>query len=382
MDFSLSEDERAIQETFARFADAEIAPRAAAIDEAHEFPTELFKKVGALGFFRMRYPEEVGGLGLGFVPYCLAVEELARGSMPVAAACSMQSLMATHFLHELGNADVKERLFKPALDGAKIGAICMTEPNAGSDLHGMQTRAKAVAGGWALTGQKMWVTSAPLADFFTVFAKAAAPGENEEKITIFLVEKGSQGLHVGRAIEKLGVRPLITSELAFDECFVPDSQRLCAVGEGEKHLRKILAQIRIMTGALGLGIARAALDAAVQYSNERKQFGKPIGSFQAIQMRLADMGTELEAARHLVRYAAWLVDQGKPHHKEAAMAKLFATEAAAAICEHTSRIFASYGFAMEYPAQRFLRDVRFLLIGGGTSEILKLIIAKEVAGRG
>ncbi|MBM3509154.1 MAG: acyl-CoA dehydrogenase [Alphaproteobacteria bacterium] len=382
MDFSLTDDERAIQETFARFADAEIAPKAAQIDEAHEFPTALFKKVGELGFFRMRYPESVGGLGLGFVPYCLAVEELARGSMAVAAACAMQSLMATHFLHELGNADIKERLFKPALDGDKIGAICMTEPNAGSDLHGMRTRAKAVAGGWSLTGQKMWVTSAPLADFFTVFAKAAALGENEEKITIFLVEKGSQGLHVGRAIEKMGVKPLITSELAFDECFVPESQRLSVVGEGEKHLRKILAQIRIMTGALGLGIARAALDAAVQYSNERKQFGKPIGSFQAIQMRLADMGTELEAARHLVRYAAWLVDRGQPHHKEAAMAKLFATETAAAICEHTSRIFASYGFAMEYPAQRFLRDVRFLLIGGGTSEILKLIIAKEVAGRG
>ncbi|MDE0717930.1 MAG: acyl-CoA dehydrogenase family protein, partial [Rhodospirillaceae bacterium] len=249
------------------------------------------------------------------------------------------------------------------------------EPNAGSDLHGMNTRAAKADGGWRLNGQKMWVTSAPVADFFTVFAKAG----DEDRITIFLVERDFDGLQVGRAIEKLGVRALPTSELSFDNCFVPDSHQLCEVGEGETHLRKILARIRIMTGAMGIGIARAALDDAVRYAGERKQFGKPINRFQAVQMRLADMGTDLEAARHLVAHAAQLCDAGLPHHKEAAMAKLFASEAAARICEHASRIFASYGFAMEYPAQRYLRDVRFLLIGGGTSEILKLVIAKEVS---
>ncbi len=371
----LPEEIRAIQEMFARFADERIKPRAEEIDEKHEFPRDLFEEIGELGFFKMRYPESVGGLDLGLMPFCLAVEELARGSMSVAGCCSMQALMGTHFLHGLANDEIKERLLLPALDGKKIGGICMTEPNAGSDLHGMSTRATRTNEGWKINGQKMWVTQAPNADFFTVFAKA---GE-EDGITIFLVERDFEGLEVGKSIEKLGARGLPTGELAFNDCLVPDSHRLCEVGEGEDHLRKILARIRIMTGAMGLGIARAAMDDAVEYAAERKQFGKPINRFQAIQMRIADMGTDLEASRHLVMHAASLSDEGKPHHKEAAMAKLFATEAAARICEHASRIYASYGFAMEYPAQRYLRDVRFLLIGGGTSEILKLIIAKQIS---
>jgi butyryl-CoA dehydrogenase len=375
--FDIPEEHRAIAETFARFADEQVTPRAEAIDEAHEFPRELFLRVGELGFFRMRYPEEAGGLSLGLLPFCAAVEELARGSMSLAACCSMQALMGTNFLFQLGSPEIKQRLFEPALDGKKIGAICMTEPNAGSDLHGMTTRATKTQDGWLLNGQKMWVSSAPFADFFTVFAKAGEEGG----LTIFLVERDFKGLAVGKAIEKLGVRGLPTSELSFIDCFVPESHRLCAVGEGEMHLRKILAQIRIMTGAMGVGIARAALASALAYSAERKQFGRPIAQFQAIQLRLAEMGTSLEAAKHLVRYAAWLHDAGKPHHKEASMAKLFASEAAAEICEHASRIYASYGFAMEYPAQRYLRDVRFLLIGGGTSEILKLMIAREL-GKG
>ncbi len=375
MDFELSEEVRQIRDTFARYVDERLAPRAAEIDEAHEFPRQAFDEIGALGFFRMLYPEDVGGLGLGMVPYCLAVEELARGSLSVAGCVSMQSLMATYFLHELGNDDIKERLFRPALDGAKIGAICMTEPNAGSDLHGITTRAVEAPGGWRLSGQKMWVTSAPVADFFTVFAKAG----NEDKLTIFLVERDFEGLAIGRAIDKMGVWALITSEISFDECFIPDSHRLCEIGEGEAHLRKILAQVRILTGALGIGIARAALDAAVRYAGERNQFGRPINSFQAIQLKLAEMGTDLEAARQLVLYAAWLSDTGRPHRKEAAMAKLFASEKAAEICDKAARIYASYGYAMEYPIQRYLRDVRFLLIGGGTSDILKITIARDMS---
>ncbi len=377
MDFALTEEMRAIQATFARFSDQEIAPKAEAIDAAHAFPHAAFKAIGELGFFRMRYPEAAGGLDLGLLPFCLAVEEIARGSMSVAGCVSMQALMATHFVHELGNEEIHQRLLEPAFDGEKIGAICMTEPDAGSDLHSIATKAVAVDGGWRLNGQKMWVTSAPVADFFTVFAKA---GE-EEKLTIFLVERDFEGLAIGRAIEKMGVWAMLTSEIAFDDCFVPQSHQLCEVGEGEAHLRKILAQIRIMTGAMGVGIARAALEAGLRYAAERKQFGKAINRFQAIQLKLAEMGTDLEAARHLVRFAAWAKDSGLPHHKEAAMAKLFATETAATICDKTSRIFASYGYAMEYPAQRYLRDVRFLLIGGGTSEILKLIIAKELSSQ-
>ena len=375
MDFELTAEQKQVREAFARFADERIAPQAAALDAAHEFPRQLFGELGRLGLFAMRYPEDVGGSGTGLAEFCLALEEIARGSLSVAGCAAMQSLMGTKFLHMLGNADILERLFKPALRGEKIGAICMTEPNAGSDLEGIATHARKVPGGYALNGQKTWVTSAPVADFFTVFAKA---GE-EKKLTIFLVERSFKGLHIGRAIEKMGVWALPTSELSFDDCFVPDSHRLSREeGDGEGHLRKTLAEIRIITGAMANGVARAALDAAVRYAAERRQFGKAINRYQAIQMKLAEMATGLEAAANLVHRAAWLRDAGKPHHKEAAMAKLFASETAAAVCDQAARVFASYGYAMEYPVQRYLRDVRFTLIGGGTSEILKLVIAKEV----
>lgn len=376
MNFELTDQQKAVRDTFTRFCDERIAPQAAALDEAHAFPRELFEELANLGFFGMRYPEDVGGTGMALVEFCLALTEIARGSLSLAAAVAMQSLMGTKFLHMLGNADIIERLFKPALEGKKIAAICMTEPNAGSDLNSIATTAKKVDSGYVLNGQKTWITSAPLADFFTVFAKA---GE-EKKLTIFLVERSFKGLRVGREIHKMGVWALPTSEVSFDACFVPDSHRLSREeGDGEGHLRKTLAEIRIITGAMGLGIARAALDEAVRYSSERMQFGKPINRFQAIQLKLAEMATELEAATHLVYYAAWLRDADLPHHKQAAMAKLFASEAAATICDQAARVLASYGYAMEYPVQRYLRDVRFLLIGGGTSEILKLIVAKELS---
>lgn len=375
MNFELSDEQKAVRDTFARFCNERIAPQAAALDEARTFPHALFQELAGLGFFGMRYPEEVGGTGMGLTEFCLALSEVARGCMSLAGAAAMQSLMGTKFLHMLGNADIIERLFKPALRGEKIAAICMTEPNAGSDLGGIATTATKVEGGYRINGQKTWITSAPVADFFTVFARA---GE-EKKLTIFLVERGFKGLIVGREIHKMGVLALPTSEVAFDDCFVPDSHRLShEEGDGEAHLKKTLAEIRIITGAMGLGVAQAALDEAVRYASERKQFGKPIDRFQAIQMKLAEMATGLEAATHLVYYAAWLRDNDRPHHKQAAMAKLFATETAATICDQAARVLASYGYAMEYPVQRYLRDVRFTLIGGGTSEILKLIIAKEV----
>jgi butyryl-CoA dehydrogenase len=376
MNFDLSDDQRAIRDAFARFVDQRVVPQAAALDEAKAFPRELFSELGALGFFGLRYPESVGGSGLRLPEFALALEEIARGSMSLAGAAAMQSLMGTKFLHLLGNTDIVERLLKPALKGDKVGAVCMTEPNAGSDLDGIATSARQVDGGYVLNGQKTWVTSAPVADFFTVFAKA---GE-ARKLTIFLVERNFKGVVVGREIHKMGVWALPTSQLAFDGCFVPDSHRLSKEeGDGEQHLRRLLAEIRIITGAMALGVARAALDAARQYAGERAQFGKPINRFQAIQLKLAEMATALESAVHLVRYAAWLHAAGKPHHKEAAMAKLHATETAASVCDQAARVFASYGYAMEYPVQRYLRDVRFTLIGGGTSEILKLIIAKELS---
>jgi len=376
MDFELSTEQMAVRETFARFSDSTIAPVASALDEAGEFPRDIFGQLAALGFFGIRYPQSVGGSGMELVSFCLALEEISRGSLAVAGCAAMQSLMGTDFLFRLGSETLHERLLLPALQGEKVGAICMTEPDAGSDLGSIRTLATRVAGGYRLNGQKMWVTSAPVADFFTVFARAG----DHQQLTIFLLEKDFAGLTVGRPIEKMGVRALPTSELALDDCFVPDSHRLShEEGDGEEHLRQILSEIRIITGAMALGVGRAALDEAVRYAGERHQFGKPINRFQAVQLRLAEMATELEAARHLVYYAAWCKDSGRAVRRHSAMAKLFATEAATKVCDQAARVLASYGFAMEYPVQRYLRDVRFTLIGGGTSDILKLIIAKELS---
>ena len=376
MDFRLSEEQQAVRDNFARFINEQVIPHADELDQAHEFPSGPFRQLGELGFFGMRYPAEVGGADMDLISFCLALAEISRGSMSLAGCAAMQSLMGTKFLHMLGNDDIQERLFRPALQGEKIGAICMTEPNAGSDLGGIATRAEKVDGGYRLNGQKMWVTSAPVADFFTVFARSG----KENLLTIFLVERDFEGLDVGRAIDKMGVWALPTSELSLSDCFVPDSHRLSKEeGDGETHLRRLLAEIRIITGAMALGGGRAALEEAIRYAGDRKQFGKPINRFQAIQLKLAEMATDMQAAEHLVLYVAWLADSGQPHHKEAAMAKLFASEAAARVCDQAARILASYGYAMEYPVQRFLRDIRFTLIGGGTSEILKLIIAKELS---
>jgi butyryl-CoA dehydrogenase len=372
MNFKLTEEQQAIQETFDRFAREKLKPKAEAIDEAGEFPAEAFRQVGDLGYFGMRYPVEAGGSGADVVSYCLASEALAYGSLSVAAACAMQSLMGTYFLHRFGTDEQKKTLFLPALEGKKIGTICITEPDAGSDLSNISTQAVKEGNEWVLDGRKMWITQAPVADFFTVFARV------EGVLHVFLVNKGTPGLVVGRNIQKMGVKASVTSEVSFDGCRIPEDALLGEPGQGEKYLREILNEIRVMTGALAIGTARAALEDSLAYARERVQFGKPISKFQAIKLMFAEMATDLEAARQLVLYAAWRSDQGEKNTKQAAMAKLFASEAALTVCDKAARVLASYGYAMEYPIQRYLRDIRFTLIGGGTSEILKLIIAKEV----
>jgi butyryl-CoA dehydrogenase len=373
MDFTLTEEQRNVQETFRRLTDERILPRAQAIDEAGEFPRDEFRAVGDLGFFGMRYPEEVGGTEQDVVTYCLAVEELARGSLSVAAACTMQSLMGTYFLYRSGDASIHDEFLRPALAGERIGTICFTEPDAGSDLGAIATRAERQGDEWIITGSKTWITSAPVADFFTVWAKTS-----DKEISPFLVPCETRGLVVGRRIPKMGVRASVTSEVSLEECRVPTRFRLAEEGQGRRVLEEILEKIRLMTGALALGAGQGALDAAVAYAGERVQFGKPIKAFQAIKLRLAEMATKLEAARRLVQYGAWRDDQGLPSRKEAAMAKLFASETGLEVCDGAARVLASYGYAEEYPVERYLRDVRFTLIGGGTSEILKLVIAKEI----
>ncbi len=374
MDFSLTDDQQCLRDTFSRFCDEQIKPRAAQIDEDATFPTELFAKLAELGFFGLRYPESLGGVNLDLMSYCLVIAEIARGSLSLAAVAAMQSMMGTYFLHELGNDDIHTRLLKPAIQGKKIGAICITEPQAGSDLSAISTSAEKVAGGYQLNGQKTWVTSAPVADFFTVFARAG----DERKLTIFLVEKEFPGLKVGREIPKMGTWAAPACEVFFDQCVVPETHRLGQEGEGEHRLRDVLVDIRIMTGALAIGVARAALDDAMHYAATREQFGRPINRFQAIQAKLADMATNLEAATRMVHFAAWLRDCDQPCVTEAAMAKMFATERAVEICDQATRIFGSYGYAREFSAQRYFRDIRFTLYGGGTTEILQGLIARNL----
>jgi len=375
MDFELSEEQRSIRNAFRRLVDEKITPEAAAIDAAGEFPREAFHAVGGLGFFGMRYPEEVGGTGHDVLTYCLVVEELARGSLSVAAACTMQSLMGTYFLYRSGNPTLLDEFFRPALAGELVGTICFTEPEAGSDLSAIKTAAVRDGDDWRISGRKTWITSAPVADFFTVWAKIS-----EKELAPFLVPRDTPGLSVGRSIPKMGVRASVTSEVSFDECRVPGHHLLVEEGNGRAVLDEVLEKIRLMTGALALGAGQAACDAALTYAGERVQFGKPIKAFQAVKMRLADMATELEAARRLVHYGAWREDRGLPNRKEAAMAKLFASETGLKVCDGAARVLASYGYAEEFPIERHLRDVRFTLIGGGTSELLKLIIAKEICG--
>ena len=377
MDFSFTEEQELFRKAVHDFVEKEVRPVARELDECGEFPLVLFKHCGELGYFGLRYPEAAGGLGADFTTFCLMAEEIARGSLSLAAAVSMQGLMGTDFVYRFGTDDHKTRLLAPALHGAKIGTIAMTEPDFGSDLGGIMTRAVRDGDGWMLSGRKMWITSATVADFFTVAAKTD-PAAGFKGIDMFLVEKNMKGLSVGKRIEKMGVRASETSEVILENVRVPNENLLGQQGTGFKNLGAILAEIRTMTGALALGLGQAALDASIQYSHDRVQFGKPIGAYQAIAHKIAEMGTQLEAARGLVYRAAGLVDTRQPDMKLASMAKLFATEAANKAADECTRIFGSYGFAMEYDAQRYFRDARFLLYGGGTSEILRGIIAKEL----
>jgi butyryl-CoA dehydrogenase len=377
MEFALSEEQALFRKSVRDFVEREVIPAAREIDEQDEFPWELFRRCGRLGFFALRYPEASGGLGADPLTFILMVEELARGSLALASIVGMQALNGTDILYHLGTEAQKQRWLVPALSGDAIGAIAITEPDAGSDIGGITTQARAESEGWVIRGRKMWITSATVADFFIVAAKTD-PTLRSQGIDLFLVEKDRPGLAVGRKIDKLGTRGSPTSELILDDVRVPADSRLGLPGSGFQHLRRTLAEIRAMTGALGLGLGQAALEASLKYAGERSQFGRPIAAFQAIAHKLAGMGTQLEAARWLVYRAAWEAARSQPDVKLGAMAKLFATEMANHLADEATRIFGSYGYAMEYDAQRYYRDARFLLYGAGTSEILLSLIAKEM----
>lgn len=370
--------EELLRRKISKFVDNELIPAAREIDEKDEFPWDMFKKVGELGAYGMRYPREFGGARANNTMFCILCEELARGSMAVAAFTAMQCLMGTNFIFKYGTKEHKEKLFKPAIEGEKVVAFALTEPEAGTDLFGgVRTTAQKNGDVYVINGMKTWITNAPYADCFTVLCQTDKE-KGAKGLNFFLIEKDTPGLSVSPKFSKLGTRGTAISEIAFDNCRIPLENRLGAEGRGITNLAAILAEIRTMTAALSLGLARAAFDASLQYSKERIQFGKTIGKFQAIQMKIATMATEIEASKLLLYNTTRMLDEGKKCVKEASMAKYFISEVACRAADEATRIFGAYAYSMEYPIQRFYRDTRFLLYGGGTSEILQTIIAREM----
>ena len=380
MDFSIPPQHEIFRRTVIEFVEKEVTPRVSEMEERREIPREFYARMGDLGFFGLRYPEQYGGAGADSLMFAIFLEEMARGYISLAAAAMMQCLMGTNFIYRFGTEEQRQRLLVPAIRGEKIGTIAMTEPGAGSDLGAITTRAVREGDSYIIDGTKSWITSATRADFFTVAAKTNPdPKAGFKGIDMFLVEKGTKGLSVGKRIHKLGVLASETSELILEDVRVPQENLFGGKeGFGFAALREMLNEIRVMTGALGLGLARAARDESIQYAQQRMAFGKKIGDFQAIQHKLADMEIGIELSRLAVNYGAWLIDQKQACNKEAAIAKLFATEAGVRAADEATRIFGAYGMAMEMTPQRLFRDGRFLLYGGGTSEILRNIIAKEL----
>ena len=375
---AFSAEQEEFRRAVARFVDAEVVPQAEAIDERGEFPTTLFQRIGELGYFGLRYPETYGGAGSDMVTYCLCAEELARGSLSLAAAVAMQSLMGTYFIYKYGSEDLRQRYLVPALSGKVVATFALTEPNAGSDVANIATRAERRGDGYVLRGTKTWVTSAPVADVITVAAKTSAE-RGMKSIALFLLDRRAMtGITLGKKIEKMSVRASETGEIVLEDVEVPASHLLGGETGGVEKVGTILSEIRVMTAALSVGLARAAYQAALDYARQRTAFGKPIVEHQAIGFKLADMLTSIYGATVLTYQVAAQLDAGRAVTREAAMAKLTASEMAVRVTDEASRIFASYGLAMEYPIQRYFRDARFLLPGGGTSEILRLIIGRDL----
>lgn len=368
--------EEMIRKSFARFTDEEIIPKAREMDEADQFPRWMFEKIAKTGAFGIRYPRSIGGAGGNTTQFCIMVEELARGSMSVAAFTAMQCLMGTNFLFEYGTPEQHERLLKPAMRGEKVASFALTEADAATDLANVKTTARADGDDWLINGSKTWITNAPVADFFTVLCQTDK-AKGLRGLDFFLIERGTPGLYVSKKFEKLGTRATEIAELAFTDVRLPHENRLGKEGQGVGNLMRILAVIRVMTAALSLGLARAAYDQSTRYAMQRTQFKKHIGSFQLIQQKIANMATEIWAS-HLMTYTtAGMIDKGQRPLKEASMAKYYASEVACRCADEATRIFGAYSYSMEYDVQRYYRDCRFLLFGGGTSEILQTIISRE-----
>lgn len=378
MDFSLSKEQEMIRSMVREFAVNVIAPQAIAIDKEAKFPEDIFKQMGELGLMGIPFPEEYGGAGGDTISYALAAEEIARvcGSTGLSYAAAV-SLGATP-IYLFGTEEQKRNYLTPLAKGYALGAFGLTEPNAGSDAGGTKTTAVKENDHYIISGEKCFITNASYAKTIIVTAVTGKNEKGRPVISAFIVPTDAKGITITDNYDKMGVRGSNTAEVVLDQVQVSESQVL---GEPQKGFKQFLSTLdggRISIGALGVGIAQASLDKSLQYAKERKQFGKSISSFQAIQFKLADMAMEIELARNMVLKAAWLKDQGKPFSKEAAYAKLFATETAVRAADQAIQIHGGYGYMREYEVERYLRDAKLLVIGEGTSEIQRVVIARQL----
>ena len=377
MNFQESESVLMVRQTVRDFADKNIRPHLMDWDESQHFPVELFKKMGEQGFMGVLVPVEYGGSGLGYFEYSAVVDEIAQvcGSIGLSTAAH-NSLCTGHILY-FGNDEQKQKYLPKLASGEWIGAWGLTEPNTGSDALRMQTVAKKVDGGWELNGAKNWITHGISGNVAVVLART---GEllDSRGISAFIVERGTPGFKGGKKENKLGMRASETAEMIFENCFVPDENVLGELGDGFIQAMKILDGGRISIAALSLGIAKGAFKAALQYSKEREQFGKPISSFQGISFKLADMATEIEAAQLLIDQSCYLKNEGKPLTKESAMAKYYASEVAVRASTEAVQIFGGYGYTKDFPVEKFYRDSKLCTIGEGTSEIQKIVISRQI----
>jgi len=379
--FGLNAEQEQLRKEIRAFAEREIAPHVMEWDEKSEFPHTVVKKLGEMGLMGVIFPEELGGSGMGYVEYVLAIEELSRvdGSVGIIVAAH-NSLCTNHIM--LAGSDAQRKRWIPKLaSGEWLGAWGLTEPGSGSDAGGMRTTAVKRGDKWVLNGSKTFITNASYANCAVVMAVTDKEKGTRGGITGFVVEKGTKGFRSGKKENKLGLRASDTAELIFEDCEVPEENQVGKIGDGFKDAMRVLDGGRISIAALSLGMGRGALDSARKYALERKQFGKAIGEFQGIQFKFADMATELDAAWLLTMRAAKMKDAGEKVTMESAMAKLYASEAACRICDEGVQIHGGYGFIKDYPAEKFYRDVRLCPIGEGTSEIQRMVIARELLGK-
>ena len=379
MDFALSAPHTDIRRTVRDFAEREILPVADEMERRGEFPTEIIRKAAGLGLLGVPYPESVGGTGLDTLAYAITIEELSRVSGSVGIIVSAHTSLGCAPLFTSGTPEQQERYLRPLASGAKLGAYGLTEPGAGSDSRGTRTKAHRDGDAWVLNGSKRFITNAGVAETYIVTA-VTDRSTDSGKISAFIVEAGAPGFSIGRMEEKMGLHASNTGELLFDDCRIPAANLLGEEGEGDKLFLQTLDGGRIGIGAMALGLAQAAYEAASAYAKQREQFGRPIAAFQGVAFMIADMATQIDAARLMVYRAAWLKDLGRPFGTEAAMAKLFASEMARQVTNDAIQVHGGYGYVSEYKVERYLRDAKLTEIGEGTSEIQRLVIARNLLG--